>query len=91
MRLAVTGLGMVSTLGPVVPGCAALRCGMVRPAPLDFHVVSSGDMPGVEAVTGHPLRGLTAGFTGLGLYALLAHHALQDLLAHARPGTLDPG
>ena len=82
MFMAVTGLGLVCTLGhDVVSGCAALRCGIVRPSPLGLQVVSSGDSPGVEPVMGHPLRGLSDGFVGLGLYALLAQGAIRDLLA----------
>ncbi|NTX65820.1 hypothetical protein HUA74_34690 [Myxococcus sp. CA051A] len=84
MSMAVTGLGLVCTLGrEVVSGCAALRCGMARPSPLGLQVVSSGDIPGVEPVTGHPLRDFSDGFVGLGLYALLAQGAIRDVLAYS--------
>lgn len=84
VRLAITGLGMVSTVGyDVVSACAALRAGITRPAPLDFQVASSEDLA-VEAVTGHPLVGVTDGFSGLGLHVHLASLALRDLLTYGR-------
>ncbi|NVJ17287.1 hypothetical protein [Myxococcus sp. AM010] len=84
MSLAITGLGMVSSLGhDVVSGCAAIRCGMARPVPLGLQVVSSGDEPGVESVVGFPIQGLTDGFVGLGLHVLLVEEALKDLLLYS--------
>ncbi|MCY1047538.1 hypothetical protein OV208_39935 [Corallococcus sp. bb12-1] len=84
MRLALTGMGMLSTLGDdVVSSCAALRCGMARPAPLRFDVYSEDEEEGVARVVGHPLQGLTNGFEGLGLYTLMAAHALGDLVRYA--------
>nr|WP_246357393.1 hypothetical protein [Pyxidicoccus fallax] len=62
---------------------------MARPHPLGLQVVSSGDSPGVEPVVGHPLRGLSDGFVGLGLYALLAREAVRDLLLYSRLPTED--
>lgn len=89
VRLAITGLGMVSTVGhDVVSACAALRAGMTRPAPLDFQVASSDDLA-VEAVTGHPLTGVTEGFSGLGLHVHLASLALRDLLDYGRLDATD--
>lgn len=80
MRPVISGLGMVSTLGrDAVTACAALRAGMTRPRPLAFYVPSSEDLL-VEPVFGHPMTGTTDGFEGLGLYLLLAHLALSDLL-----------
>jgi len=80
MWLAITGIGMVCTLGhDAVTACAALRCGMTRPAPLDFEVPSDEGI-GNMRLTGHPLRGITEGFRGLGLYLRLSTHALSDLL-----------
>ncbi|WP_235217172.1 hypothetical protein [Archangium violaceum] len=49
--------------------------------------MSSGDMPGVEPVIGHPISGLTDGFTSLALHALLVHQSLRDLIHYARLST----
>lgn len=84
MRLAITGLGMLSTLGDdVISSCAALRCGLVRPAPLRFEVYSEDEEEGVAHVVGHPLQGVTNGFEGIGLYTLMSAHALNDLARYA--------
>ncbi|MFY0522565.1 hypothetical protein ACN28I_04915 [Archangium gephyra] len=37
----------------------------------------------MKPIVGHPLRGLSDGFVGLGLYALLAQEAIRDLLAYS--------
>jgi len=89
MRLAITGLGLVSTIGyDVVSACASLRAGITRPSPLDFYVASSENLS-VEAVMGHPMTGVTDGFAGLGLYVHLASLALQDLLTYGRLDATD--
>ncbi|GHG88955.1 hypothetical protein [Comamonas sp. JC664] len=85
MSLAITGLGMVSSVGyDVVSSCAAIRCRMALPVPLGLQVVASGDQPGVESVVGFPIQGLTEGFVGLGLHALLVQEAIQDLCGYSR-------
>lgn len=84
MSLAITGLGMVSSVGhDVVSSCAAIRCRMALPVPLRLQVVASGDGPGVESVVGFPIQGLTEGFVGLGLHALLVKEAIQDLCGYS--------
>jgi 3-oxoacyl-[acyl-carrier-protein] synthase-1 len=81
--LAITGLGLVCTLGhDVATACAALRCGLTRPAPVDFEVPADEEL-GNTPLTGHPLLGISEGFQGLGLYLRLATHALEDLLHDA--------
>ena len=55
--IAITGRGMVSSLGnDVRTSCAAARAGLVRPGELDyFQDLSSGDGEDV-GVTGYPAR-----------------------------------
>lgn len=90
-RLAITGLGMVSSVGhDMVTACASLRAGLTCPAPVDFEVPSD-EGPGNVPLTGHPLRGITEGFQGMGRYLRMAVHAVDDLvhqagLARVRPG-----
>lgn len=84
MRLAITGLGMLSTIGEdVVTACASLRAGLSRPAPLLFEVFSTEEDNGTALVTGHPLKGIADGYEGVGLYTRLASQALQDLMRYA--------
>ncbi|ATB27677.1 hypothetical protein [Melittangium boletus] len=84
MRLAITGLGMLSTLGEdVVTACAALRAGLSRPAPLRFEVFSPDEESGSAVVTGHPLKGIADGYEGVGLYTRLTSQAIQDLVRYA--------
>ncbi|NPC86194.1 hypothetical protein HPC49_49410, partial [Pyxidicoccus fallax] len=56
MRLAMTGLGLMSAIGyGAAPACAALRAGVSRPAPVEWQGVDE-DTPEAYRVTGHPLR-----------------------------------
>jgi len=89
VRLAITGLGMLSTIGEdVVTACASLRAGLSCPAPLPFEVFAEDEEEGSALVTGHPLKGVADGYEGVGLYTRLAAQALQDLVRYAglRPG-----
>jgi uncharacterized protein (TIGR02270 family) len=84
--LAVTALGMVSSLGDsAVESCAAGRAGLLRIAPLED--VPSWDEEGRAAVplNGHCVAHHTCGFTGLGRMAALAVAALRDFCASAGP------
>ncbi|WP_049872402.1 hypothetical protein [Myxococcus hansupus] len=78
--LVVTGTGMVSAIGHgAVESCAALRARIVRPRPLPFSILRR-DAPGEVVPTGHPLRGLLDGFTGMARLLKLGAFALEDLL-----------
>jgi len=82
-RTVITGLGMASALGGAVTGTAALRAGLTRPRPL----VTAAPLPGIgpepEALSGHPVAGLTDGYYFTGRWIRLAHAALQDLADYA--------
>jgi 3-oxoacyl-[acyl-carrier-protein] synthase I len=81
MRLAITGIGMVSPLGLDAPtSCASARAGLVRAAPLDsFKIYNKGAWADVGLV-GHALREFAGGFAGLGKLVRLGSGALADLL-----------
>lgn len=82
-RLAITGLGMVSSVGhDVVTACASMRCGMSRPRPLELSVFDDEALEEVP-VAGHPLSGLTDGYVGLGLFARIGGAAVKDLVTYA--------
>ncbi len=87
-ELVITGIGMVTALGhDVASSCAAIRCNMDRPAPIDGHLVwdprTEQDIP----LTGFPVRGVTEGLEGLQRWVPLAQRALEDLFAYA---AIDP-
>jgi len=81
--VAMTGLGMVTTVGhDLVTAYGALRCGMVRPWPVDFEVPADAGNANT-LLTAHPLRGITDGFQGLGRYLRMGLHAVDDLVHQA--------
>ncbi len=82
--VAVTGLGMTSSMGGVVTACAAARAGMQRAGPLAEVQVHDLDLFESVPIQGHPVRGVTEGYQGMGRLLRLADEALLDLLTHAR-------
>jgi 3-oxoacyl-[acyl-carrier-protein] synthase I len=83
MELAITSLGMISSVGyGVAPACAAIRAGIVRPQPLhSFRVLVSQPVEEVP-LTAHPIRDYTEGFALVGRWLRLASGAWADLLQY---------
>jgi len=79
VRLSVTGLGLVTSVGYGVVGtCAALRAGVSRPRPLPAFPVE--EAPGeVTPVTGFPVAPFAEGFFQMGAWVRLASGAFDDL------------
>ncbi|MCY1078906.1 hypothetical protein [Archangium lansingense] len=84
MKLAITGLGMVTSLGfDVVTSCAAQRAGLMSPRPLvHFDASEAGQEP--APLTGHPVPWLAEGFEHIGCWLQLAVASLEDLKHYAR-------
>jgi len=79
--LAVTGLGLASSLGLSVSGaCAAARAGITRPRPLAFKAIDP-DTKDQEQVAGHPIGNATEGFEGTGRLLRILQLAAADLRA----------
>jgi 3-oxoacyl-[acyl-carrier-protein] synthase-1 len=84
MKLAITGLGMVTSLGfDVIGSCAAQRAGLSSPRPLaHFDASEEGGAP--AALTGHPVPWVSEGFEHIGCWLQLATASLEDLQEYAR-------
>ena len=79
-RIAVTGVGMVSSLGmDAVSACAAARAGLSRAAPIADVIAWDASEAEPVPVNGHAVRQLTQGFSGLGRLIRLAMAAWDDL------------
>jgi len=88
--LVLSGLGLITTVGySVEESCAALRCGMTRPHPLDG--MTAWDLGAEQEVplVGHPITGLMDGFQGVGRWFRLSRYALLDLLRYSRLDAAD--
>lgn len=88
--LAVTGLGLVSSVGhDAATACASIRAGVARSSPLalfePLSAVSDDDAP----IHAHRINGLTDGFNFLGLWVRLAELAIADLARALGPGAED--
>jgi len=79
-RIAITGVGMLTTVGyGAVTAAAAIRAGISRAVPLKleyFDPEELGDAP----VLGHVLSGISDGFEGVALLGKLASQAILDLV-----------
>ena len=90
MRLAVTGLGMVTSVGHGRTGsCSAIRAGLTRACELPGLLVSDGDGD-VTPARGHPVSGFAEGFFQAGAWVRLATGALEDLLHEERRAPAAP-
>lgn len=79
----IAGIGMASSLGSAVHGCAAARAGVSRLVPVDLAVEDPES--GLEVpLQGHAVRGLTEGYAGIGRLWRLAEAACADFLRHGR-------
>jgi 3-oxoacyl-[acyl-carrier-protein] synthase-1 len=79
-RVAVTAVGMLTSVGyDAVGAAAALRAGITRPAPLRLVHFDAEEL-GRTPVVGHPIAGITDGYEGTALLALMAGHVLRDLV-----------
>lgn len=85
MELAITGLGMVTSVGQgVIGSCAAIRAGITRPAELDMAVLDPEAEEDVEVpVVGHPMQDFSEGFAIVGSWLRLALPCLEDLASYA--------
>ncbi|WP_437995565.1 hypothetical protein WMF26_30410 [Sorangium sp. So ce185] len=88
MDLAITGMGMVTSVGMDAPtACASIRAGVAIPRPIPYFQVLNAATQENEPLMGHAIRGFAEGFVFVGAWIRLALGALSDL---ARQGAL-PG
>ncbi|RKH12115.1 hypothetical protein D7X74_24205 [Corallococcus sp. CA047B] len=82
-RIAITGIGMASSLGNAVQACAAARAGLTRITDLEQTEVEEETLR-TEALKGHPANWVAGGFEGPGRLLCLGEAAIQDLLFHVK-------
>ena len=79
--LAVTGIGMVTSLGlDVVSSCAAARAGLQRVVEIDDYIVNDADGEQAALVAVHRTPLISAGFFGFARLLQLGTAGLTDLL-----------
>jgi len=80
MSLAITAMGMVSSVGlDVATTCASIRAGIQRPRDIDYFTVLDAEEQEPKPLTGRPIHGYTDGFTSVGLWLRLAIGSAQDM------------
>ena len=89
MELAITGLGMMTSLGGVVAGSAAQKAGLSRPVEIDFFEVCGDEGIGSANLIGHRVTPSSEGFFQIGLWVRMAFEAMGELLRYG--AVADPG
>ncbi|HVK54198.1 MAG TPA: hypothetical protein VM532_04120 [Burkholderiales bacterium] len=82
MRVAITAIGMISSVGhDVATCCASIRAGIQRPNEISHFSLLDADEQESKPLTGRPIQGFTDGFAGAGLWRRMATACLQNLVA----------
>jgi 3-oxoacyl-[acyl-carrier-protein] synthase-1 len=90
MNLAVTGFGLITSLGHDAPtSCAGIRAGISRAAPIAGAEVLDPDTQTLVPAVGHAAWGVTEGGSAIARWLALAQHAFRDLCLSARLPTDD--
>lgn len=93
MEIAVTGLGMVTTVGSDArAACAAIRAGIARPREIPSFTLLDVETCEESCLVGHPIDGYADGFAVSGAWLRLALGSLDDLVRSASlPGPEELG
>lgn len=84
-NLAVTGLGMVSSIGNnILTSATSMKAGIIRISALQNLQVLDVETDEVEQATGQSISGLTDGFSGLGRLVRLGVAGLDDLVTNSQ-------
>jgi len=82
MRLAITGLGLLSSVGhDVATACASIRAGIQRPQEVPYYSLLDFEEQDSRPLVGRPVTGYSEGFVGAGLWLRLAIGAVEDLMS----------
>jgi 3-oxoacyl-[acyl-carrier-protein] synthase-1 len=83
MRLAISSLGMISSVGrDVITSCASIRAGITRPSEIDYYQILDDEDAVSIPIIGHPIRAYTEGFYLIGLWIRIAQGCFEDLRQH---------
>src|ERR1039457_5967253 len=84
MALAITGAGMITSVGPnLADSCAAIRAGIVRSAEVDHFTVLDAEAQEAVPMTGRPINGFSEGFFVLGFWVRAGVACLHDMMVSA--------
>jgi len=86
ISLAITAIGAVSSVGRCVADtCAAIRAGLSRSAEVSHFGIIDLDEHELVPLQGHPISGLTDGFSPLARWLVMSRRAIGDLRKNHLP------
>ncbi len=84
MKLAITGVGMMTAVGrDADQSCASIRAGITRPKQIDYFTIVDESTEDLIPLVGHPVHGYTEGFFLVARWIRLGQGCLTDLLYRA--------
>lgn len=85
MRVALTSIGMISSVGRgAVRTCASIRSGLSRPAEIDYYEAVDLETQVTAPLVAYPIRGFTEGFLLMARWLRMGLAAFQDLIRVGR-------
>lgn len=82
MDLAITSLGMISSIGrDVAISCASIRAGIIRHAEINYVQLLDDELEAIPLL-GHPIRAYCEGFYATGLWLRIATGCIKNLLQY---------
>ncbi len=83
MNLAITSLGMISSVGrDVIASCASIRANINRESEINYYRVLDAETQEIVPLAGHPIRGFTEGFNLVGRWIRMAKICMKDLIIY---------
>lgn len=83
--IAITGVGVHSSLGGALDAAAAFRCGLSKGQELTDWPYFDEETLHEHLLIGHPAAGLSDGFQGLGRFVKMGAYALEDMRQYLNP------
>ena len=88
--IAISALGVHSSLGGSMDAAAAFRCGLSRGQELQDWPYFDEETLHEHLLIGHPAAGLSDGFQGLGRFVKMGAYALEDMRQHLNSMDINP-
>jgi 3-oxoacyl-[acyl-carrier-protein] synthase I len=91
MALAITGAGMITSVGPnLADSCAAIRAGIVRSEEIDQFTLVDTETQSLAPIIARPIHGFSEGFFVLGFWVRAGLASLNDMVrSSALPAASD--
>ena len=80
MSFNIHAMGLITSVGrDFKASCASMRAGITRALPIDYiDIIDLDSTEGTPAI-GHPIKGITDGYSGYGRWLKMIKYAIEDM------------